>query len=47
MSMKDERSPEPILAEHLAAVLEGLEQARSRRFASEAEVEAAFRRFDR
>ncbi|HEY3910999.1 MAG TPA: hypothetical protein VGM07_14055 [Stellaceae bacterium] len=38
---------EPIDAAHLAAVLEGLAQARQREFASEAEVEAAFRRFDR
>lgn len=31
---------------HLADVLEGLAQARRRQFASEAEVEAAFRRFE-
>jgi hypothetical protein len=32
---------------HLPAVREGLSQAERRRFASEAEVEAAFRRFDK
>jgi hypothetical protein len=31
---------------HLAAVLEGLSQARQREFSTDAEVEAAFRRFD-
>ncbi len=31
---------------HLSAVLEGLAQARRREFATEAEVEAAFRRFE-
>jgi hypothetical protein len=39
--------PEPVDAAHLPAVLEGLAQARRRSFASDAEVEAAFRRFDR
>ena len=39
--------PEEIDAAHLPAVLEGLAQAKRREFASEAEVEAAFRRFDR
>jgi len=39
--------PEEIDAAHLPAVLEGLAQAKRRRFASDAEVEAAFRRFDR
>ena len=37
---------EPVDATHLGAVLEGLAQARGGRFATEAEVEAAFRRFD-
>ncbi|MCA1427034.1 MULTISPECIES: hypothetical protein [unclassified Bradyrhizobium] len=32
---------------HLAAVLEGLTQANLRQFASDAEIEAAFRRFER
>ncbi len=39
--------PEPVDAAHLPAVLEGLAEARSGSFASDAEVEAAFRRFDR
>ncbi len=39
--------PEPIDPAHLAAVLEGLAQAQRREFATDAEVEAAFRRFDR
>jgi hypothetical protein len=38
--------PEEIDAAHLPAVLEGLVQARRRQFASERDVEAAFRRFD-
>ena len=38
---------EEIDAAHLPAVLEGLAQAKRREFASDAEVEAAFRRFDR
>jgi hypothetical protein len=37
--------PEKVDPAHLAAVLEGLAQAKRRRFASAAEVEAAFRRF--
>jgi len=40
-------APEEIDAAHLPAVLEGLAQAKRREFASDAEVEAAFRRFDR
>jgi hypothetical protein len=39
--------PEPVDAAQLPAVLEGLAQAKRREFASEAEMEAAFRRFDR
>ena len=39
--------PEEIDAAHLPAVLEGLAQARQGHLASDAEVEAAFRRFDR
>ena len=39
--------PQEIDAAHLPAVLEGLAQAKRREFASDAEVEAAFRRFDR
>jgi DNA-binding transcriptional regulator YdaS (Cro superfamily) len=43
----DEVEPEQIDPAHLSAVLEGLSQATRREFASDAEVEAAFRRFDR
>jgi hypothetical protein len=43
----DAGEPEPIASEHLGAVLEGLAQARRGEFASDVEVEAAFRRFDR
>jgi hypothetical protein len=43
----DEGEPEEIDSAHLPAVLEGLAQAKRREFASDAEVEAAFRRFDR
>jgi hypothetical protein len=39
--------PEDIDPAHLPAVLEGLTQARRGQFASDAEVEAAFGRFDR
>jgi hypothetical protein len=39
--------PEEVDAAHLPAVLEGLAQAKRREFASDADVEAAFRRFDR
>ena len=42
----DEGEPEEIDAAHLPAVLEGLAQAKRREFASDAEVEAAFRRFE-
>ena len=41
-----EGEPEEIDPAHLPAVLEGLAQAERREFASDAEVEAAFRRFD-
>jgi hypothetical protein len=37
--------PELVDPVHLTAVLEGLAQVRRREFATEAEVEAAFRRF--
>lgn len=42
----DEAEPEPIDPTHLPAVLEGLAQARRRQFATDAEIAAAFRRFD-
>ena len=43
----DESEPEEIDPAHLADVLEGLAQAKRREFATDAEVEAAFRHFDR
>ena len=43
----DQGEPEEIDPAHLPAVLEGLAQAKRSEFASEADVEAAFRRFDR
>jgi hypothetical protein len=39
--------PEEIDAAHLTAVLEGLAQAKRRQFATDDEVEAAFRHFER
>ena len=42
----DEGEPEEINPAHLPDVLESLAQAKRREFASDAEVEAAFRRFD-
>lgn len=41
-----EGEPEAVDAAHLPTVLEGLAQASRRQFASDAEVEAAFRRFE-
>jgi DNA-binding TFAR19-related protein (PDSD5 family) len=38
---------EPIDPAHLPDILESLAQAKRRQFATDAEVEAAFRRFDR
>jgi len=43
----DEGELEEIDPAHLPDVLESLAQAKRREFASDAEVEAAFRRFDR
>ena len=43
----DEDDPEEIEPAHLSDVLESLAQAKRRKFATDAEVEAAFRRFDR
>ena len=43
----DEFEPENIDPAHLPDVLEGLAQAKRREFATDIEVEAAFRRFDR
>jgi hypothetical protein len=42
----NEEEPEEIDPAHLSAVLEGLAQAKRREFASDAEVEAALRRFE-
>jgi Ca2+-binding EF-hand superfamily protein len=42
-----ELEAEPVDPTHLAAVLEGLAQTKRREFATEEEIEAAFRRFDR
>jgi hypothetical protein len=42
----EEGEPEPIDPAHLPDVLESLAQAKRRQFATDAEVEAAFRRFD-
>ncbi len=42
-----EAEPEPIEPAHLTDVLESLAQAKRRDFATDAQVEAAFRRFDR
>ena len=39
--------PEPVDPAHLPAILEGLAQSGRGEFATDAEVEAAFRRFDR
>ncbi len=44
---QDEGEPEEIDPAHLPDVLESLAQARRGEFATDAEVEAAFRRFDR
>ena len=43
----DEGEREPIDPAHLLDVLESLAQAKRRQFATDSEVEAAFRRFDR
>lgn len=46
LNLANDSEREVIDPAHLPAVLEGLAQARSGKFASQAEVEAAFRRFD-
>lgn len=43
----DEGEPAPIDPAHLPDILLSLAQARRREFATDAEIEAAFRRFDR
>jgi len=42
---ESELEPEPVDPAHLPAVLEGLAQAKRREFATDDDVEAAFRRF--
>jgi len=42
----DQGDSEPIDPAHLADVLESLAQARRRQFATDADIEAAFSRFD-
>jgi hypothetical protein len=42
----NEGEPEEVDPAHLPAVLEGLAQAKRHQFATDAEVEAAFRRFE-
>ena len=44
---KGEDDPEPIDPDHLPAVLEGLGQIRRGEFATDEEVQAAFRRFEK
>jgi len=44
---EDDPAPEAIPRQHLAPILEGLAQARRGEFATDVEVEAAFRRFDK
>jgi hypothetical protein len=46
LARRDEEEPEPIDPAHLADGLESVAQARRRQFATDEEVEAAFRRFD-
>ena len=43
----NDQNPEPIDPEHLSAVMEGLAQANRREFATDEEIQAALRRFDR
>ncbi|MDE1987662.1 MAG: hypothetical protein KGJ28_14080 [Alphaproteobacteria bacterium] len=43
---KSDGEPEAVGASHLSAVLEGLAQAKRRVFVSDANVDAAFRRFE-
>lgn len=46
LNLADTAEPETVDPAHLSAVLEGLAQAKAGKLASQAEVEAAFRRFD-
>lgn len=47
LAIPNDLEPEDIPAEHLEAVLEGLAQAERGEFASDEQVAAAWRRFDR
>ena len=47
LNLANSEEPEEIDPTHLPDVLESLAQAKRREFASDAEAEAAFRRFDR
>ena len=47
LALADDTEPEEIDPAHLSAVLEGLAQARAGNYASTAEIEAAFRRFEK
>ena len=47
LHLADEGEPEDVDPAHLPAVLEGLAQARRGEFASDSEIEAALRRFER
>jgi hypothetical protein len=47
LELATDSEPEAIDPAHLPAVLEGLAQIRSGNYASAADVEAAFRRFDK
>lgn len=46
LNLANDAEPEAVDPAHLSAVLEGLAQAENGKFATQAEVEAAFRRFD-
>jgi hypothetical protein len=46
LSLADEDEPEEIELAHLPAVMEALRQADRKEFATDAEVEAAFRAFE-
>lgn len=47
LSLADRDEPEEIDPAHLPVVLEGLALAKRRTFATDAEIEAAFRRFEK
>jgi hypothetical protein len=46
LTFAEHEEPEEVGPAHLPAVLKGLAQAKRREFSADAEVEAAFRRFD-